>query len=1630
MFKIFDDKKDKEKEKENEDIPKENNTIISKVSTLSPDNSNELSLMKKGDYSVHVLIEEVKNLSSRKPNTQPLPMIKVTCFNKSKRTSKPPQECEAYTFNEHIYFDKTDLSVDDLDSSKIIIEVYDYHDSEKEYYFGIQEFDFEYIYSKESHCLKNTWIALANPAGKDITKVNGYLKLSINICSTEDEKVELNPDATIDSSYILPSQIKTTYKQMQIYIFKGDQFPDMDNWFGDEKINKRRCNASVEVKYLGVSKSTQYIKMEKEIVEWNELLEIPVPQPIISQKVVFTLKDKNKLIIGSFMIAINDIIKGKYNELSCINIYGSLKAGDKSEAARMMNENPELGSRWKGRIYLKINYKDEDYPNAGVQKITDVDLIETVKKKGRTNLWNVYIKLYSASFLPTEDGTYDIKIAIQESYETFTAKKAENRNIDWNICRTFSIQTFTENLEELPDIIIYLRQNSKEICFQRIKLSKFHLNDNLNVIKLYPEPCVGAVKEIYYSGIIKIKIKLFNPKIDPEDKCRIDAFRNGDEYGAIKMGLNNIISKADELEDSDDDDLENLVKKDENQQNTDFKFYTIVVCVYMTRYLVSGNSSGLSDPYCVISINGDKKQTSTKYKCVNGIWNEKLIFNNVAFSSKEKVTWPVLLVTVMDKKITSDEMLGYSYIWLIDTAYAMNQTTSKMQPKWHQLYLKKSNKAQGQILLLCHIINESNEQKDNDNFNINNIQIEPDITVYNAEINVLGLRDLKPLSFIKIKKPYISFDLNSINVSNGENVSPVTTSPNEAGANPNINTFLKFMIKLPKNELYIPEFQCDVYDHVLGGLSKRILGIFLIDLKQIIAGTKNHYKLERDEAERVMKILDEKKDKNIAKKKQSRGMTEKEELDNNIITNSKEDFLLDKDVDINNNLRDTNIEIDKIEDKNMFKSRDTFLCNFPSDLKILYRGDIDNSLLEKEKHNSEYFAIKPSFKIYPLSKKIRQKIKQNQAINGKKKENGMVELEVIENQKDSDKDEENLIEDASNMPNRDLFFPIGFNKNDNPMKYNETGEIKNMLGELEVKNEDDDEKEGLIKKNEIIITNNKKHYRRIYRKELENVKELALGAPFIKIHLLRNKYEDNLSSLSNLFEAIKNEDNKILKSFEPKKIEKKKRLRAIENLRMNYIETTDELQKCKELLFDSKYYGYFKGLMRLAKKSDYDSHKKYIEDIADKYGGELPPELLFLTAFDDFGKSVLVKKTIIVRVYVLELNNLAKRDSFSESDPYIKILLGEKVLVDERKKHFNNAKNCKWYQYYDLKIELPGSSKLRIQVMDYDNLFTDDLVGETSIDIEDRYFDNRWQALKNKPIEVRQLYHPDFENSQGEVLLWIEMFEQKTEDYKMEPWNINPEPISTLQMRLIIYETEDMENLDFEDVSDIYVMAFIDGKNKQQTDVHYRCQNGHGSFNWRMIIPLETPRDKYDLSLQVFDSDIFSKDDFICGGRINLYEIINDANRLDLPIKFNKDYFESLPQEKKNGLNIVFDNYDEEGNNFWIQLEKQGKQGGRVLCSIEIVPQWYAERYPVGIGRSEPNINPYLPPPTGRISFTLNPFSMLNQYTGPKFRKKCYKRTCCIILVIYLLCLIPSIVFFIAGEIINPFNYTKLFKKK
>ena len=103
--------------------------------------------------------------------------------------------------------------------------------------------------------------------------------------------------------------------------------------------------------------------------------------------------------------------------------------------------------------------------------------------------------------------------------------------------------------------------------------------------------------------------------------------------------------------------------------------------------------------------------------------------------------------------------------------------------------------------------------------------------------------------------------------------------------------------------------------------------------------------------------------------------------------------------------------------------------------------------------------------------------------------------------------------------------------------------------------------------------------------------------------------------------------------------------------------------------------------------------------------------------------------------------DLASRDNGGVSDPYLKMSCGNKVYnerdnyqLDEANPHFN--------KYFDFEATFPGCPPLVVEVVDYDDIFSDDSIGTTSIDLEDRFFSVEWMSIKNKPIEYRQLYHP------------------------------------------------------------------------------------------------------------------------------------------------------------------------------------------------------------------------------------------------------------------------------------------------
>lgn len=105
-------------------------------------------------------------------------------------------------------------------------------------------------------------------------------------------------------------------------------------------------------------------------------------------------------------------------------------------------------------------------------------------------------------------------------------------------------------------------------------------------------------------------------------------------------------------------------------------------------------------------------------------------------------------------------------------------------------------------------------------------------------------------------------------------------------------------------------------------------------------------------------------------------------------------------------------------------------------------------------------------------------------------------------------------------------------------------------------------------------------------------------------------------------------------------------------------------------------------------------------------------------------------------------------DNDSYSDPYVVIKCGEQKINDV-KNYQTDCVDCEFYKMFEIKTLLPGASQLHVQLWDKDNFVRDDMIGETIIDLENRFFSKKWRNLPYVPIETRELFSPFSSLSRG-----------------------------------------------------------------------------------------------------------------------------------------------------------------------------------------------------------------------------------------------------------------------------------------
>ena len=143
--------------------------------------------MKRGDYMIHVYVEQAKNLKVP-PELTVDPIVQIFCLNERKFTTAQDDinNTGICVWNEHVFFEAKQQETEDLKQGKIVIKLLD-KGFFKDALIGYYEFDLSTIYQMPDHALMHKWIIMSNPESENYGEVTAQLKLSITICGEGDD---------------------------------------------------------------------------------------------------------------------------------------------------------------------------------------------------------------------------------------------------------------------------------------------------------------------------------------------------------------------------------------------------------------------------------------------------------------------------------------------------------------------------------------------------------------------------------------------------------------------------------------------------------------------------------------------------------------------------------------------------------------------------------------------------------------------------------------------------------------------------------------------------------------------------------------------------------------------------------------------------------------------------------------------------------------------------------------------------------------------------------------------------------------------------------------------------------------------------------------------------------------------------------------------------------------------------------------------------------------------------------------------------------------------------------------------------------------------------------------------------
>eukprot|EP00184_Porphyridium_aerugineum_P006376 CAMPEP_0184706560 /NCGR_PEP_ID=MMETSP0313-20130426/36819_1 /TAXON_ID=2792 /ORGANISM="Porphyridium aerugineum, Strain SAG 1380-2" /LENGTH=2368 /DNA_ID=CAMNT_0027168117 /DNA_START=74 /DNA_END=7179 /DNA_ORIENTATION=- len=321
-----------------------------------------------------------------------------------------------------------------------------------------------------------------------------------------------------------------------------------------------------------------------------------------------------------------------------------------------------------------------------------------------------------------------------------------------------------------------------------------------------------------------------------------------------------------------------------------------------------------------------------------------------------------------------------------------------------------------------------------------------------------------------------------------------------------------------------------------------------------------------------------------------------------------------------------------------------------------------------------------------------------------------------------------------------------------------------------------------------------------------------------------------------------------------------------------------------------------------------------------------------LASLRNFGR-LFAPTEVVVRVYVLRGISLQQIDNCCNSYVVAKFFGGFPQHFTTKYNPVLNTDNPNYFVMFESRVKLPGG-QLRLEVKDRQlpkqeipiaypwyvsgpdgtrfGMVQKDIpldagalglgwsanIGDTEIDLDQRWYNPHWRQLKLTPVEARSLWLSDSINVRGKLELFIDMIEAV--DYDARPLSFKPAKIRApekkrFMMRVVVFKVMDaylpyMKSQDPNKMANFYVQLQVGNREEdiRKTDICKFSSDGKGQWNWRTSWWLELPDTeiKPRLKISVLDDTSmgFGQDDMCATADIKLRSLFDELLEHNEPI--------------------------------------------------------------------------------------------------------------------------------------------------